>query len=199
MEAETDNLELAERLKLIESMIAAGRRTTESWGWVFVLWGVAYYVATVWTMWRHSWVAWPVTMIAAGMLTGAIAARLQRGQPETTLGRAVGAVWIGMGISMSVALFSLAWSGRLGGNVSVAIFGAMLGMTNITSAMILRWKAQYASAAVWLASVVAACFGSETVAAVAFLAATFLCQIVFGIYAMVCEQRRNRASGAIHA
>ena len=33
--------DLNDRLTLIETMIAEGRRSTESWGWTFVLWGVA--------------------------------------------------------------------------------------------------------------------------------------------------------------
>ena len=37
----TTEQELKDRLSLIESMIAEGRRHTESWGWTFVLWGVA--------------------------------------------------------------------------------------------------------------------------------------------------------------
>ena len=41
--------ELKDRLNLIETMIAEGRRKTESWGWTFVLWGVAYYVAIAWS------------------------------------------------------------------------------------------------------------------------------------------------------
>ena len=57
--------ELSDRLSLIESMIAEGRRTTESWGWTFVLWGVAYYVAILWATLGHSNWAWPVTMSAA--------------------------------------------------------------------------------------------------------------------------------------
>ena len=40
--------DLKDRLSLIESMIAEGRRTTESWGWTFLLWGVAYYIAIGW-------------------------------------------------------------------------------------------------------------------------------------------------------
>ncbi len=43
--------DLAERVRLIESMMAEGRQKTESWGWTFVLWGVAYYVATAWATW----------------------------------------------------------------------------------------------------------------------------------------------------
>ena len=41
--------EVKDRLTLIESMIAEGRRDTESWGWTFVLWGVAFYVAMAWS------------------------------------------------------------------------------------------------------------------------------------------------------
>ena len=46
--------DLAERVRLIENMMAEGRRKTESWGWTFVLWGVAYYVATAWATWGRS-------------------------------------------------------------------------------------------------------------------------------------------------
>ena len=45
MQDHTTEQELKDRLSLIESMIAEGRRTTESWGWTFVLWGVAYYIS----------------------------------------------------------------------------------------------------------------------------------------------------------
>ena len=47
----TTEQELNDRLALIERMIAEGRRTTESWGWTFVLWGVVYYVAIAWSAW----------------------------------------------------------------------------------------------------------------------------------------------------
>ena len=53
--------------------------------------------------------------------------------------------------------------------------------------IILKWKMQFACAVVWWASAVIACFGSENSASIAFLAAIFFCQIVFGIYAMICE------------
>jgi hypothetical protein len=75
MTANNEELELKDRLNLIENMIAEGRRTTESWGWTFVLWGVAYYVAIAWSSWGHGTLAWPVTMIAAGVLTAVFASR----------------------------------------------------------------------------------------------------------------------------
>jgi hypothetical protein len=48
-----------------------------------------------------------------------------------------------------------------------------------------------------------ACFGQGNALNIAFLAALFFCQIVFGIYAMICESRRRRIEtgdqGAVHA
>ena len=53
MQDHTTEQELKDRLSLIESMIAEGRRKTEGWGWTFVLWGVAYYLAMAWSVWGH--------------------------------------------------------------------------------------------------------------------------------------------------
>jgi hypothetical protein len=200
MTGEFEQNDLAERVRLIESMMAEGRRTTAKWGWSFVLWGIAYLVATAWATWGKSYqLAWPVTMIAAAVLTAVGASRVKRGQPGTMVSRVLGGTWTAMGVSLSVVLFSLAASGRYDGHVFVAIVGAMLGTANGVSAFILRWKMQYACAVIWLAVTVAACFGSEAVAGIAFLAATFLGQIVFGVYAMVLDARRGREHGVAHA
>jgi hypothetical protein len=199
MTANAEELELKDRLSLIESMIAEGRRTTESWGWTFVLWGVAYYMAIAWATWGiYRSFAWPVTMIAASVMTGVIASHKVRYLPATTLGRAMNSIWIAMGISMFIVLMCLAISGRYNLNIFVAIIGAMLGMANATSSLILKWKMQFACAVVWWAAAVVACFTSEAETGIAFLAAIFFCQIVFGIYAMICESRR-RNQGATHA
>ncbi len=132
MSSETNKMELTERLKLIETMIAEGRRTTTKWGWTFVLWGLAYYVAIAWATWgRSSW-AWPVTMVAAAVLSSVLASRMKRGQPQTTIGRAIAAPWIAMGISIMIVLTALAVSGRYNPHVYVAIVGAMLGTAHLT-------------------------------------------------------------------
>ena len=99
MTDEMDEKDLAGRVTLIESMIAEGRRSRESWGWRFVLWGLAYFVATVWSsgmfagpIWGQHYLAWPVTMIATFVLTWVLASRTQKGSkaPPTTIGRAIG-------------------------------------------------------------------------------------------------------------
>jgi hypothetical protein len=177
-------------------MIAEGRRTTESWGWTFVLWGVAYYIAIAWSTWGQPAVAWPVTMIAASLLTVVIASRIASKRPKTTIGRAMMAIWMGMGISTFLVMLSLGISGRLDLHVAVAIVGAMLGAANCTSSIILKWKMQFACALVWWTAVVASLFGTEIQAGIEFLVAIFLCQIVFGIYGMIRESRKRTAGGA---
>lgn len=194
-----DELELKARLNLIETMIAEGRCSTGKWGWSFVLWGVAYFVAFAWADWGHSSAAWPVTIVAAGILTGVLAARRRQGEPSTAIGRAIGSIWKAMGIALCVLIFSLAFSGRLNDHVSVAVVGAMLALANGASSLILRWKMQLACAVVWLAAAEVACFGSLNECLIAFLAATFFCQIVFGIYAMIYDTRIRGQRSAIHA
>jgi len=198
MDTETNNLELAERLKLIETMMIEGRRSTESYGWTFVLWGVAYYVAILWAGLGHAYLAWPVTMTAAGVLTGVIIARKRSKKPATTAGRAVGAIWWAMGISMFILLMSMGLSGRADQHTLIAIVAAMLGMANAASSMILKWKLQFACALVWWSLTIYACFGRGTALTIAFLVALFFCQIVFGVYGMMAEARARR-QGAIHA
>jgi hypothetical protein len=195
--------DLKDRLSLIETMIAEGRRTTESWGWTFLLWGVAYYIAIGWSTFGRPAIAWSVTMIAAGVLTGVIGSRISGKQPETTTGRAMAAIWIGMGISLFILMMCLGATGRLDLRTAVAIVGAMLGSSNATSSIILKWKMQFACAVVWWAAMVAALFTSDYAAGIIFLVAIFFCQIVFGIYGMIAESRRNKAAsgaqGAFHA
>ena len=200
-----EGLELKDRLNLIENMIAEGRRGTESWGWAFVFWGVAYYIAIAWSSggfggptWSRNYLAWPVTMIGGVVLSWILAARKSRKQPATTIGRSIGSVWAGMGISTFPIMFALGFSGRMDTHTAVAIIGAMLGAANMTSSIILKWKMQFACGVVWLTTGAASCFLSENQAGILFLVAIFFCQIVFGIYGMVAESRKRKAGRAGH-
>jgi fatty acid desaturase len=198
MTANNEELELKDRLSLIETMIAEGRRTTESYGWTFVLWGVAYYIAILWAALAHDYIAWPVTMTAAAVLTVVIIARKRRKRPATTTTRAIGSIWCAMGISLFVLLMSFGFSERADQHTSIAIVAAMLATANATSSLILKWKLQFACALVWWALTVYACFGGGKMLTIAFLAAIFFCQIVFGVYGMIREARQRRKA-ASHA
>ncbi len=207
MPDETSTQDLKERLALIESMIAEGRRRTESWGWVFLLWGVAYCVAIAWatrgrdlSVWGSGNTgAWPITMLAAFVLTLIIGTRKGRGQPVTTIGRAIVATWVSVGISMMLIFPALAVAGRLDQHAFVSLVAAMLGAANGASGILLRWKGQLGCAIVWWITSAAACFGSVAQLAIVFLGAIFVCQIVFGVYTMLLESRRRARSGVVHA
>ena len=203
-----ENLELAERLKLIESMMAEGRRSTSRWAWTIVLWGVAFYVAIAWSsgmfggpIWGQHYMAWPVTMIGTWVLSWGLATRMHKvaKAPMTTVGRAIMSIWTAMGISMFALLLPLGLSGRADQQVCVAVVATLLGTANAASGMLLKWKAQIACAVVWWLASAASLFGTVTQSTIAFLAAIFFCQIVFGIYAMICESRERRRQGAANA
>ena len=98
--------ELLTRFVLVERMVKEGRRSTEYWGWTFVLWGTAYLLATGWSYWfRMAGVAWSVTMIAAVLITVAvIQAKKKRGMPITTLSRSIISVWNAVGVALMIFL-----------------------------------------------------------------------------------------------
>jgi hypothetical protein len=114
------------------------------------------------------------------------------------VGRAIVSVWAAMGVSMSLLLPALGFSGRFNQNIFVAVVAAMLGVANGASGLIIRWKAQMGAALVWWVATVVACFGSESQSTIVFLVAIFLSQIVFGGYAMICEAHARR-QGVLHA
>jgi hypothetical protein len=202
-EQDLSKRELAARLSLIETMIAEGRQTTESWGWTFVLWGIAYYVAIAWSTWGHSNFAWPVTMIGTSILTAVFASRGRNRQPETTIGRAISAIWIGVGVSLFILCLCASIAGRIDVQTFVAVVAAMLGAANAISSIILKWKGQFACALVWWTAAGLSCFGTPAQSSVIGLVAIFLGQIVFGGYMMISEARERksgeRTSGAAHA
>jgi hypothetical protein len=200
MQDDTTDQELKDRLNLIESMIAHGRRSTESWGWTFVLWGVAYYLAIAWSTWGHSAWAWPVTMLIAVVATVVVASSKAGHHPETTLSRAIGSIWIALGVSMFLLFLALGLSGRLTDqHLFVAVVSAILGMANGASALILRWRVQFACAVVWWVAAVTTCFGTDAQSMIVFLIAIFLCEIVFGLYGVIAEAQERKPRGPIHA
>lgn len=200
MQNSASDQELKDRLNLIEEMIAAGRRTTERWGWVFVLWGIAFYVALAWTAWRSvSW-AWPVTVSIAAVISAVVPSLKSDHHPKTTIGRAVGCIWVASAISMFLLFIALGVSARLTDvHIFMAVLSAMLGTANGASAMILRWKAQLGCAVVWWIAAIATCFGNDRESMIVFLAAIFFCQIIFGIYGMIAESQQRKPQPPLHA
>ena len=203
---EISDRELGERILLIESMMQAGRKTTEYWGWNFLLWGVAYLVAIAWASFLPYQPArqfgWPVTMIVAVLLTITIARRRTRNQPRTEKSRHVQAIWTAVGSGIFVFAFSGGLSGHLGPHTLMPAVETLLGVAHIASGISLRWKTQIAVGLLWWLAAIVSCFVSNNGVGYVFLAATLVCMIGFGIYLMVRESRdraRTRATQVQHA
>lgn len=179
-----------ERLELIEKMMLEARRTTEYWGWNFVLWGAAYLIAIAWSaLGRMPNVAWAVTMIAAGMATAVIAKRKARGKPATVLGRAMMAIWMSMGLALYILCFSTASTGHWEIHASTAAIESFLGAANMASGILLRWRVQESVGILWWLAAIASCFVSANQVGWIFIAATVVGMIGFGLYLMVLESR----------
>jgi hypothetical protein len=198
--------EMADRLRLIESMMASGRKSTESWGWSFLVWGVAYLVATAWASFLPQTggrsLAWPVTMIFAALLTAAVAKRRTRHQPRTDRSRFIQAVWSTVGCGIFLFAFTVAYSRHIEPHVFMAGIETLLGVAHIASGAMLRWKTQMVVGGLWWAAAVASCWVSQMGIAIVFLSATLVCNIGFGIYLMVRESRdkaRTRLAEVQHA
>jgi hypothetical protein len=197
--------EIGERIALIESMMRSGRKSTEYWGWNFVLWGVAYLVAVAWSnLLPHSGavLAWPVTMLLASLLTVMIAHRRGRHQPRTDKSRSLTAIWTAVGCGIFVFAIPVAATHHVEPHAFIAAIEVMLGVAHIACGSLLRWPTQVAVGGVWWAAAIASCFASQGGTAIIFLTATLICNIGFGIYLMIRESRdkaQARAAEVQHA
>jgi hypothetical protein len=198
--------DLSERIALIESMMQAGRKSTEYWGWNFLLWGIAYLVAVAWSSFLPQAggprLAWPVTMIFAVLLTVGIARRRMRNKPRTEKSRGLQAIWMAMGWGIFVFAFPVVFSGHFQAQSFMAAIEVMLGIAHVASGSFLRWPLQIVVGALWWVAAIASCFVNGNGIAYVFLAATFVCMIGFGIYLMIRESRdkaRARAGEVQHA
>jgi hypothetical protein len=184
-------------------MIAEGRRTTQRWGWIFVFWGVAYYICIAGSVWldhtstARNWTIGVIQLLIFAVAAWRINAFYQKRSKEIlwpigTLDRTLMSIWGATGISIAIVIVSLGYGGRSNSNLVVAIIGTLLGLANAASGSILKWKAQLACAFIWWATAVIACLGTTRQSFIALLVANFLCQIVFGIYGMICEARERK-------
>lgn len=185
--------ELLSRFELVETMVKEGRRSTEYWGWTFVLWGAAYLIAIAWSYWfRQPNLAWPVTMIAAGVLTTVVAARKKRAMPQTPVSRAIRGIWTSAGIAIFIFCFAVGLSGHAEMHSYIATVEILLGVANCAVSMVLRWRGQFFIALLWWISAVATCYvGSQWIIPI-LVVDTLVGLLGFGLYLMYRERRDRR-------
>jgi len=132
-------------------MIAEGRSSTQRWPGPSCS-GHRLLRRHRLSTWGKTGMAWPVTMIAAAIVTSVFASRVTRGQPGTTVGRVMSAHLERNGNRSLCGAHGPRFSGRADLHLIVAIVGAMLATANGVSSIVLRWRMQFACAVVWLPS-----------------------------------------------
>ena len=185
--------ELLTRFELVEMMVKEGRRSTEYWGWTFVLWGTAYLIAIAWSYWLHQPnIAWPVTMIAATVLTTVVAARKKRAKPQTPVSRAIGGIWTAVGSAIFIFCFAVGLSGHAEMHSYIATVEILLGVANCAVSMVLRWRGQFLIALLWWVSAVVTVYVSSQWIMPILVIDTLIGFLGFGLYLMYRESRDRR-------
>lgn len=202
MDNGTTRDDLLQRVALMETMIAEGRKSTAHFGWIFVMWGMIYFVAMGWVVLLpfKEW-AWPVC-VTVGVLVGIVRVRRKHadGTGENLRSRSIEAVWQAMCVAIILYVIAAGASGH--GNQS-AYYAAVLffvGLAHGISARILRWGAQGLVAFLWWGCGIAMFFfRTRNEVLSIFLVAAFFGMILFGLYAMWLERRRAAALEQHHA
>jgi hypothetical protein len=198
--SETDNGtsrdDLLQRVALMETMIAEGRRSTARYGWIFVMWGLIYFVAMGWVVLLplKEW-AWPVC-VTIGVLVGIFRIRRKRvdGAGENQRSRSIEAVWQAMCVAIILYVIAAGVSGHGNQSAYYAAVFFFVGLAHGISARILRWGVQGLVAFIWWGCGIALFFfNTRNEVLFIFLAAAFFGMILFGLYAMMLERRRAAA------
>jgi hypothetical protein len=188
-----ENQELIQRIDIIEKMISEGRREVESWGWIFVLWGLGYVLATVVVhFFPHPVGAiWGIVMTACGVVVALWGMHLRRRRRQvTTTGRAIGSVWWSLAITLFLSSFVLGSAGKASSITTTVLLS--MGLVNFASGLILRWKIQTAVGILWWLSFVGFIFSTGRVADGIVLGMEIVGLILFGIYLMILERQERR-------
>lgn len=198
-----DRDDLVARLDLIEAMIAEGRQATVRFGWIFVLWGLVDLTGLFieWMHPGHVW-NWPV-VISTGFALQALGFSLRRRTGRNCgpnmRGRAVGAIWAMMGVTLVLYCFTAIFTHQAWGHAYIAAIFMIIGMAHAASAIILRWPVQGAVAVLWWAGGLALFFVPGSWFLAIFAAEMLFGMVFFGLYAMLLDRRTPPPTVAVNA
>jgi hypothetical protein len=203
MDNGTTRDDLLQRVALMETMIAEGRRNTGRFGWIFILWGMVCLsgVGGSYLFPRSYWV-WPI-LIASGFVLQFLGIVMHRRSGtwsgENMKSRSVAAVWRMMGIAIVLYAAPAIVTHTIHQIAYVAAIFMFLGLAHATSAVILRWGVQGIVAGLWWAGGVATYFVPRDYVITIYVAEMVCCMVLFGLYAMMLERRRAAALVQHHA
>ena len=194
----TNRAELLERLTVLEHMVNEGRRSTEKWGWNFILWGLAPLTALYWQIhWPHPNWSWPVMMTLAAAITATVSSRQASSGPkhDTAVHRALSSVWAVSGSSIFLYIVVAALSHHYDDfRAFLATLFILLAIPNTVSAAVLRWRTQYLVSGMWWCAVVFAFFAPMSWEIPIYVIALLLGNVAFGIYLSIIERRSAHES-----
>jgi hypothetical protein len=194
--------DLVQRVALMETMIAEGRRATTRFGWVFVLWGIVDLVGIglQYTHDRSNW-PWPVTLGVGIVLQSIWIARCKgsaSGCGTSMKSRSISAVWMMMGCAAMV-FFAGAMLSHHSWQISyMAGMLMLIGLAHAISAMILHWRVQGLVAALWWIGGFATFFVPSNYRLAIFTAEMFFGFLCFGLYAMMLDRKTSSAAVPRH-
>lgn len=192
---ESNEISMQERLHLIESMIHEGRRSTDYWGWMFILWGVAYLIAIGWAYFLpHPQYSWPVVMTLALLVSAGVSAwkRKRHSKPETTQSRALAGIWCSIAAAISLFVFAGSASGHFEFHMFLAGIEILIGAAHAASAFTLRWRPQFFIALVWWICGVVSYYVAIDHLIPVLIVGTLIGNIGFGLYLMRRESTDRR-------
>jgi len=189
----TNQNEAVDRLKLIEAMMIEGRRSTQRWGWSFLLWGIGPLVAMQWeSQWKYSAWAWPVTICLCIVANGLVLkTRRERGESKTAVTRSLSAVWACTGATVLLLSFAAVLTGMHDPRMTYVALFALAATAQGASSLILRWWPQFLAALVWwIACAIAFVAPAARLQDLA-MTALLLANVVFGAWLAYREWRRR--------
>ncbi len=194
--------DLLQRVALMETMIAEGRRSTARFGWIFVMWGLVYFAAIGWSFYLpYKYWAWPVC--AGVAILAGIVVKMRQKRAGNSSGnirsRSIESVWQGMGTAIILYVAAAIASHHAGSAAYVSAILFFIGLAHAISAMILRWAVQGAVAVIWWVGGSAVFFVTPSQSIAIFLVASFFGMILFGLYAMWLERQPRAALRQNHA
>lgn len=185
--------DLLERLTVLEHMVNEGRRSTEKWGWNFILWGIAPLLALFWQIhWPHPNWSWPVMMTLAAAITATVSSRhdAREPKPDNAVHRALSSVWAVSGSSIFLYIVVAALSHHADDlRAFLATLFILLAIPNTVSAAVLRWRTQYLVSGMWWCAVVMAFFAPISWEIPIYVIALLVGNVAFGIYLSIIERR----------
>jgi hypothetical protein len=192
-ESGTTRDDLVQRVALMETMIAEGRRDTGRFGWVFILWGLVCLAGVCGSYFQpQSYWVWPIA-IASGFAIQFIEIAMHRRSGNWSSGnmksRSIAAVWRMMGIAIILYAAPAIVTHTIHQIAYIAAVFMFLGMAHAISAVILRWRVQGVVAGLWWAGGVATYFVPRNYVIAIYVVEMVCCWVLFGVYAMMLERR----------